>query len=129
MQIDAANTPSFSQFARPVQDPLLGRQQDFAAALGRAVNVAAGGDAKGDARRSAEQLVAQTFVVPLLRMVREANQTPPPFGPSTAEKQMASLLDAQLADRIVRGSDLPLVERLSRDLLRDSGTPLADAAA
>ena len=75
--------------------------------------------AKDKARTAAEGLVSTTFIEPILKQIREANQTPPPFGPSQAEKQFSSLLDTKLADEIVRAANFPLVEQLTTQLLRN----------
>ncbi len=71
------------------------------------------------ARQAAEGLVSTTFIEPILKQMRESNDTPPPFGPSNAEKQFASLLDTKLADEIVRAANFPLVERITAQLLRN----------
>ncbi len=71
------------------------------------------------ARKAAEGLVSTTFIEPILKQVRESNDTPPPFGPSNAEKQFASLLDTKLADEIVHAANFPLVERITAQLLRN----------
>ena len=71
------------------------------------------------ARMAAEGLVATTFIEPILKQVRESNNTPPPFGPSSAEKQFSSLLDTKLADKIVHAANFPLVERITAQLLRN----------
>ncbi len=71
------------------------------------------------ARQAAEGLVSATFIEPILKQVRESNDTPPPFGPSNAEKQFASLLDTKLADEIVRAANFPLVKRITAQLLRN----------
>lgn len=78
-----------------------------------------------NARKAAEGLVSTTFIEPILKQVRESNNTPPPFGPSTAEKQFASLLDTKLADEIVKAANFPLVERITAQLLQNM--PQADA--
>ncbi len=69
------------------------------------------------ARDAAEQFVAKTFLEPLLKSVRESNQAAPPFAPTQAEKQFRAFADAQLAVEIVKRSDMPIVDRLARDLL------------
>ena len=65
-----------------------------------------------EARTAAEQLVATTFIKPILAQVRESNNAPAPFGPTQAEKQFGSLLDNQLADEITKAAQFPLVDRL-----------------
>ncbi|MBL4697994.1 MAG: rod-binding protein, partial [Phycisphaerales bacterium] len=60
-----------------------------------------------------------TFIEPILKQMRESNNTPPPFGPGKAEKQFATLLDTQLADKIVHAANFPLVQRITNDILRN----------
>lgn len=79
-----------------------------------------GGD--GGARQAAEQLVAITFVQPLLREARESNHAAAPFAPGAIEKQFAPLLDAQLSDRIVRASRWPLIDRVAHDMRGGEGS-------
>ena len=71
------------------------------------------------ARMAAEGLVSTTFIEPILKQLRESNNTPPPFGPGKAEKQFATLLDTKLADEIVRSANFPLVERITAQLLQN----------
>lgn len=81
--------------------------------------------ARAQARTAAEGLVSTTFIEPILKQVRESNDTPPPFGPSRAEKQFSALLDTKLADEIVHAANFPLIERITQQLLRNM--PAADA--
>ncbi len=71
------------------------------------------------AKKAAEGLVSNTFIEPILKQIRESNDAPPPFGPTKAEKQFASLLDTKLADEIVQSSNFPLVERITQQLLNN----------
>lgn len=105
--------------------PSLGRNQDsFKEVLGRHGIHEAAATPEQIARKSAEQLVSISLVQPLLKQFRGSIQTPPPFGPGPAEKQMSALQDAALAQQMVRASHFPLVDRLARDLLkRSQGAP------
>lgn len=69
-----------------------------------------------DAQRSAEEFVGLTLVLPLLKQMRESAEAPPPWGPSQAEKQMQAMADVHTATAIARGSNLPIVDRIARDL-------------
>lgn len=71
-----------------------------------------------EATRIARDLVAVALVQPLLKEWREAEQSPPPFGPGPAEKQFRAMQDANLAQELTRAQRFPLVERLTRDLRR-----------
>lgn len=105
------------------------RQQDFASVLGR-VETKPGETPDQLARRSAEQFVSMALVQPLLKQLRESNHTAPPFAPSQGEKQFQSLMDAEVAQRMVRAAHFPLVDRLARDMLNkaQSSAPSALSA-
>lgn len=104
----------------------LAGQRSFAEALG-AVDRAQGLDAREDrtpearAREAAELLVSTTLIEPILKQAREANNAPPPFAPTQAEKQFGSLLDHRLAHEIVSSANFSIVDRLARNLLKASG--------
>lgn len=68
------------------------------------------------ARRAAEQFVATTFLMPILKEIRAQNRAAPPFGPTEAEKSLGPLMDAQLADRMVRSRQFGIVDRIAADL-------------
>ena len=74
-----------------------------------------------EARTAAEQLVATTFVVPMLKRFRENNNAAAPFAPTSAEKSLRSLTDTTLAESIVHKSNWPLVEQLAQRMLSKSG--------
>jgi Rod binding domain-containing protein len=69
------------------------------------------------AQEGAEQLVASTFIVPILQELRESNQAAPPFGPGMHEKRFGPMLDAQVADRIVRAQGLGIVDAVRNRML------------
>ncbi|MEL7473560.1 MAG: hypothetical protein AAGK04_09605 [Planctomycetota bacterium] len=107
----------------------LERQEAFARALNtaeRRIDSSESPEAKS--RDAAERFVSATFIQPLLKQFRESNQAAPPFAPSEAEKSFGGILDAMLADQIVQAQGLPIVERLARDLLRDSASAPQPAA-
>lgn len=104
---------------------VLGRQSAFAAALGRAK---AKGDQASQAREAAEQLVATTFIQPILKRMRDSSQAAPPFAPTQAEKQFGSILDSTLAGRIVKKADWSLVDRIATDMSKRTGA-LAEVRA
>jgi hypothetical protein len=116
-----APAPSFRD--GPLSQELSERQASFAAALGRQLTAAnpAAQTPEAKARDGAEQFVTETFVLPLLKQLRESDHTPPPFGPSEGEKQFRALGDVELARRIVHAAKFPLVDRVARDLLKRSG--------
>ena len=80
------------------------------------------------ARAAAEQFVATTFLMPVLKEIRAQNRAAPPFGPTQAEKSLGPLMDAMLADRMVKSHQFALVDRIAADLRRvstDRTTPEA----
>ena len=81
-------------------------------------SASASGDAiaNDETRRAAEQLVAVTFIQPILRAARESNNAAPPFAPTALEKQFGPLMDARLSDSIMRSSRWPLIDRIERDM-------------
>jgi Rod binding domain-containing protein len=104
---------------------LAAAQRSFSAVLGKAVE--SGGSPEERAREAAEQLVAQTFVLPMLKGLRQSDRSAPPFAPSQGEKQFRALMDAELAQRMVKGGGYGLVDRLAQDLLKRN-SPAAEAA-
>ncbi len=97
--------------------------------LVRALETKTGGQEGSEARRASEQLVALTFVQPVLREAREASRAAPPFAPTAIEKQFGPLMDQILSERIVRSSNWAIVERIARDMERRgaaSETPEAE---
>lgn len=82
------------------------------------------------ARGAAEEFVAMALVQPVLKQLRESNNTPPPFGPTDGEKKFGAVLDTEVAKRIVRASGFPLVDRVASSLLeRSRGVREAQAEA
>lgn len=75
-------------------------------------------DPESKARVVAEEFVAGALIFPILKELRASNNAWGPFAPGKHEEMFASLLDGEIASRIVRASNFPLVDRLARDLLR-----------
>jgi Rod binding domain-containing protein len=96
-------------------DGLAARQGDFASVIARA-NGQSGETTEETAREGAQQFVAITLVQPLLKQLRETNGAAAPFAPSSAELQFRSMMDAQLAQRIVRASGFGIVDAIARSL-------------
>jgi Rod binding domain-containing protein len=104
----------------PPSSRLAANQAAFSAALGRAKS-SNGRSSPDSARDAAEQFVAATLILPLLKQLRATNNAAPPFAPTQAERQFAALQDAETAQRISHATHFPLVDRLARDLLTKSG--------
>ena len=97
--------------------------QDATKSFAKLLDAAKHGKSKEEVRRSAEQLVAATFVTPLLKQVRESSQAVEPFAPTPAEKQFGALLDQRVADDLVHASNLPIVDRLVATIDPSRGGP------
>lgn len=93
------------------------RQQSFTDVLSQAKNASGPKTDEERARETAQDFVAMAFVQPLLKQLRESNNTPPPFGPGKGEQQFRALMDAQVARNVVQKSNWPVVDRLARDML------------
>lgn len=104
----------------PRSDPLTERQRSFAGILSRANQHpgAAALSPERQARETAEQFVAMSFVQPLLKQLRDTNGAAAPFAPSKGEKQMQSMLDGVLAEKLVSSQRWPLVDRIADDMLK-----------
>lgn len=68
---------------------------------------------KHDIREAAEQLVATTFIQPILAKAREDPFKVERFHGGQGEKIFGGQLDTILADRIVKKSNFPLVDRIA----------------
>jgi len=113
--MDLSNVSMRSSSAAPQVVAARGESSAFAGVL------SAQKEKYQEAKTAAEQLMATTFVAPLLKRVRESNNAAAPFAPTSAEKSLRSLADATLADNIVRKSNWPLVEQLAQRMLSKSG--------
>lgn len=85
------------------------------------------------AEQAAEQLVASSFVVPLLAAMRDSPFQTEMFGTTMAERRIGPVFDQMLADRIVQCSNFSLVEGVKTSILekqaRLMGVPEADAGS
>lgn len=78
-------------------------------------------DAKAQARKAAEDFVAQSLVEPVLKQMREMSQAQAPFAPNQAEKAFRTMLDNAMAQRVVRSGHWPLVDKVTDRILARSG--------
>ena len=120
----------------PRHDPLNGLQ--FNSAAGPAGAASDGGPSREaiekQARSTAADFVAVTFVQPLLAQLRgstlnlEDGKGPASaFMPGRAEKTFRAFGDAETARRIVHASNWPLVEQITKSLLKHAGLDTAGA--
>ena len=77
-------------------------------------------DEKQQVREAAEKLVASAFILPLLEQVREQKKENDPFYGGMAEDLFGAQMDTMLADDLVKGSRLPLVDGIYQQILRTS---------
>jgi Rod binding domain-containing protein len=110
---------------------LSARQDSFSTVISRARtrldDAAAAPEEK--ARTAAEQLVAITFVQPVLKIARQSQGGSAPFAPTEAERRMGALMDAQVAQQLVHAAHFPIVERVARQLLEKHNGALPPEAA
>ncbi len=115
-------SPAASGVSRAAQgltsDPLAARQNEFADVLTRRREAVGKGTPEERARDAASDFVAAAFIEPLLKQLRQNDNSPPPFAPGPGEKQFRGLMDAQLSRRIARAAHFPLVDSVARDLLK-----------
>lgn len=103
-------------------------EPDFAFALGAASSLAARAPREQQAREAAEEFVSVSLVQPILQELRSQNNAAAPFAPGDAERTFGALLDAEIARRIVRKADFPLVDEVARALLKHTpADPRTDA--
>ncbi len=98
------------------QRRMLDDQAGFAAVLSRAND----SGSLNPSRDAAEKLVAVAFVQPVLAKMRESGSAAAPFHPNAAEKSFRGIMDSALAQKIVKSSNWPLVDRIEAKLKGDS---------
>lgn len=75
-----------------------------------ALNMAAVDQDRQAVREAAAQLVASTFIMPVLQASHESPFLAAPFAPSFAEQRFQPLLDQQFADRLTSAARFPLID-------------------
>lgn len=80
----------------------------------------AGADAEQRARGAAEEFVSVALIQPILASLRETNGAAEPFAPGDAERRFGPLWDAEIAQRISKAEQFPLVDAVARRLLQKS---------
>lgn len=108
--------------ARPDRGParsgeLLAGQRSFGEVLSKAGGPGGPRSDEAEAWDAARDFVAMAFVQPVLKQLRETNHAAAPFAPGKGEQQFRALMDAEIARKVVRASDWPLVDRLAHRLL------------
>lgn len=70
---------------------------------------------ESQARDAARNLIAHALVLPILKQFRETNNAAAPFAPNQAERAFGSVMDQELASRLV-SSKWGLVDAVARRL-------------
>jgi Rod binding domain-containing protein len=135
--LGASGISGSGDLARALAPDAGGRAEGaFSASLSSALGGERSRASGQDPREAAEELVAMTFVQPILSELRSSSMAAEPFKPTDAEQRFGALYDAEVARRIVSGSGFPLVDALARQMRERSAlkeapehaprTPLAE---
>ncbi|HEX8878298.1 MAG TPA: hypothetical protein VF777_16250 [Phycisphaerales bacterium] len=93
-------------------------QKAFTQIMGREVERMRGKPDPAKTREAAENFVSIALVQPIFKQLRATNNAAAPFAPTKAEKQFQSMIDAQIAQKLVKSGNWPLVDRLAQDMLK-----------
>ncbi len=80
------------------------------------------------ARKAAEEFVSMSLVQPVLAELRKMNKAYGAFAPGAHEKQFGPLMDAEIAMRMTKAQNFPLVDAVARNLLEYSQRQAPSAA-
>lgn len=69
------------------------------------------------AQKTAREFVSMSLVQPILAQLRKTNAAWGPFKPGNHEQQFGPLIDAEVAMRITRASNFPIVDAVARNLM------------
>lgn len=69
------------------------------------------------AEKTAREFVSMSLVQPILAQLRKTNAAWGPFKPGNHEQQFGPLIDAEVAMRITRASNFPIVDAVARNLM------------
>jgi Rod binding domain-containing protein len=95
-------------------------QRAFTQVMGQEIDRIRGKADPAKVREAAENFVSIALVQPVFKQLRSTNNTAAPFAPTKAEQQFQSMIDARLAQKMVKSSNWPLVDRLAQDMLKRS---------
>ncbi|MFG0283654.1 MAG: hypothetical protein ACF8R7_04470 [Phycisphaerales bacterium JB039] len=115
--------------ASATRSPLVRAQETFAQVISRAQERPGARTRADEARASAEQLVSIALIEPALRMVRESSMAAGPFAPTAIEQRFGAMLDSHRAVELARSVNMPLVDRIARDMLHTSTPSPAPGSA
>ena len=122
--------------ASPMEQARTAAQNEFAAMLSQSMAARSStnkrttdmteADKETQARQVAQDFVAVAFVQPILKNLRNSHmgaELPPPLGPGPGEKQFRTLADTQVSRQLVKATNWPLVDTLTRTLLTKRPKP------
>ncbi|MFG0274000.1 MAG: hypothetical protein ACF8QF_02970 [Phycisphaerales bacterium] len=115
-----------TDFAPRAGDDPFGRSHAYALRYSAHAEVAPAG--VDPAREAAEQLVAISFIQPVLANLRESSMAADPFGPGDAERRFGHLWDAAIAQRVVKARGFGLVDAVARSVRQQRDGAGFDAA-
>lgn len=114
---DNIGSSSTSPFNSALKQPSTAQPaRDFESLLARP-GAGKAADRQTQARTAAQQLVAGTFVLPILSKIREEAGKDKRFSGGQAEQAFGQQLDTILADRIVARANFPVVDSVYRRIL------------
>lgn len=74
------------------------------------------------AAETAREFVSMSLVQPILAQLRKTSAAWGPFAPGKHEQQFGPLIDAEVAMRITRASNFPIVDAVTRSLMDHAET-------
>ncbi len=102
-----------------IETVLAGRDADAFSAV---LTQAAASEDREVVREAAAQLVASTFIMPVLKSIHDSPFLEPPFAPGYAEKRFQPLLDQHVADRLTTAARFPLIDVITDRLMGSKET-------
>lgn len=139
----ASRLDKLTRDASPIEQARTAAQEDFASILSESVAARGGGLASKptseltqserdtQSKQAAQDFVAVAFIQPILKQLRNSSiggELAPPLGPGPGEKQFRSLADTQVARQLVRSTNWPLIDMLTKNLRAKAGNPLSKEA-
>lgn len=118
MKLTSIDTTPAAPLALATPETLTDTQKSFSQILSRVESKRSTQTPQEKAQDAAAQLVSTALVQPLLERLRASNQAAPPFAPNQAERSFGALLDTELAQRMTKSGNWPLVDAVASRLLR-----------
>lgn len=116
MNVAPPSQPKLIDDAAPVPVATRSKPSDradtFRAEFARAISASRPKPSENEAREAAKGLIASAFLVPVLASVRESSFAVGPYAPTTTERRFGPILDQQIADRVMQGTNFALVDAI-----------------